>query len=164
MSNAVFATLTPEEYEHLLRAVVMYDAIRGRITGGPEISSVQERWFAEGEKLGVGIADQARDKFVGEVYDELEEFTDGETWEQLAWWLADRETARRSVGSRDEDSREVMAHRYYHEIIDELEAHGLDHFDFSDFSVTDLSPATVRHALEQYRASAPRHSERSRAE
>lgn len=155
MSNSVFVTLTPEEYEHLLRAVVMYDAVRGRITGGPEISPTQERWFAEGEKLGMWITDGEREKCMVEVYDDLDDFVDEETWEQLAWLFADREVTRRAAGSRDEDSCEVMAHRYYHEFADELHRHGIDHLDFSDLKVTTLSPATVRSALEQYRMKSP---------
>lgn len=152
MIGALFSSITPEEYEHLLRALIVYDEVRATSGGGRGISPVQEKWFAEGERLGIPVAVGDRDAYAATVLEELEQAFEHETWESIAWWIAEREAKRRSGRSRDRDAEEVIVHRYYHEIMEELDRHGIDHLAFSDLALTKLSPGVVRSALEQYRS------------
>lgn len=150
MHGSHYTSFTPDEYEHILRAIIAYDAIRGRLAN-VQTSRVQERWFEEGERLGLEMSAGERDAYVAGVMDELDEFVEGEVWEELAWWIAEREANRRSAKSRDRDAKDVITHRYYHEIMDEFNQHGIDHLAFTDVKLTELSPSIVRSALEQYR-------------
>ena len=151
MSGTQYLGLTGDEYGHLLRALILYDTIRGT-PADQSVAVLLERWFDEGERLGLDMSQEQREAMMAEVMEHLDDFVENEAWEEFAWRIAEREARRCSPKSRDRDSREIIAHRYYHEIMDEFNHHGVDHVAINDLKLTELSPSVVRTALEQYRS------------
>ena len=150
-----------EEYEQILRSVIVADFLLSRNSGrkgraAEEISRLQRRFFDEAERFGITWTDEERELFAEGCLRELDSFVSSETWDELAWWIAEREYSRRAPrlgGARrsDADARDLITHRYYHEIMDEFERHGIANVEIAGLKLSGISPETVRAALAQFK-------------
>jgi len=145
-----------EEYEQILRSVIVADFLLSRNSGrkgraADEISRLQQRLFDEAERFGITWTDGERERFAEDCLREIDSFVAEETWDELAWWIAEREYKRWADGSRDTDAKDLITHRYYHEIMEEFQRHGISNLEISGLKLSGISPETVRAALSQFK-------------
>ncbi len=157
MNAPRFLHIDREEYEHLAKALVVYDHVchrnRDRRRGGSdEVTDLQDRWLGEPERFGVSLTEEERDALVEAAYKEIDEFADGETWHELAWWLAERECARLGGSGVAKEARDLITDRLYHEIMDEFTRHGIDRLTLPIPGKDQLAPRRVADALKALRS------------
>lgn len=144
MHSPHFVGLSREDYEHIVRALVVYDHIRrstelSRKAKGEGLSELRERWLGESERFGLRFDDQERDSLIDQALREVDEFVDGEVWQELAWWIAERECKRLSSGCADEEARELVTDRIFHQVMEEFSRHGIDRLSIPGL-VQDILP------------------------
>ncbi|TAL20491.1 hypothetical protein EPN90_00890 [Patescibacteria group bacterium] len=155
--NPFFLNFSREEYEHLSRALVVYDHLRHQNRGrrgapSSEVSPVQERWLGESDRAGFAFSEEEKDKLLDEAYREIDKFIEGESWPALAWWIAEREYARRAGGGTDAETRDLVIDRIYHEVMEEFMRHGIDRLTIQGIPREEVSPGRVTQALKILRS------------
>jgi hypothetical protein len=157
MQGPHYLKIDKSDYERLARALVVYDHLRHRNAERrgertSEVSDFQERWLLEAERFGVSLREEEWESLVDEAYDVVDEFLDGETWHELAWWIAEREYRRCSSGCEDKDAKCLVTDRIYHRVMDEFERHGIDRLRLPGRLGRNDSPQRVAKTLNQLRA------------
>lgn len=151
MDAPQFLKIDKEDYVRIAKALVVFDHIRHRNSGSEdeasEVSDLQERWLGDADRFGLAISEDERGSLVDAAYDEVDEFVEGETWHELAWWLAERECKRLSVGVDDKEARTLVTDRIYHEFMEEFVAHGIDRIQVPGIPADRLPVRKVLEAL-----------------
>ena len=156
MDDVHFQRIDREDYERIAKALVAYDHIcfrnaERRNKGAREVSDLQERWLAEGDRFSRSQGDDGGDGLVDGAYREVDDFLDGEAWHELAWWLAERECKRLSADCADREARELVTDRLYHRIMEEFIEHGIDRLVLPGLSGEGMTPRRVAEALRSIR-------------
>jgi hypothetical protein len=152
MHESQFLKIDLGEYKTIVRALIVYDHIKKRNLErqgleSKEISETQERWLSESERFASDLGDEEKEKIVNSAYDEVDDFIEGETWHELAWWIAERECRRQMKGAVDRDARNLVADQIYHEVMDEFRQHGISHLDLKGLVFKSPSLHRVSEAL-----------------
>lgn len=157
MQNDHFLKISREEYEHISRALVVFDHIRHRagerhgISAAP-ISFIQERWIVEGERFGQSLSDEEREEIIQDALSLIDHFLETETWHEFAWWVAEREYKRLAADCGDDEARELVTDRIYHQVMEEFFRHGVDRVRIHGIPGDALPPRRVARALKALRA------------
>ncbi len=156
MQNPLYLNLNREDFEHIARALAVYDHVRHRNrerkhAAGAEVSELQERWLDEGERFGAPFTDEERDRLLDDAFKEIDDFVDGETWQEFAWWIAEREWKRRAGACTDKETRDLVTDRIYHEVMDEFVRHGVDQVAIPGIPADQITPRRVADALRSLR-------------
>lgn len=149
-----YVHMSKEEYDYIARALVVYDHVQSRNAAHhnkkkSEVSPVQERWLLEMDRFGdAAHEEKPPEDIVIRAYQEIDEFLEGETWHELAWWIAEREYKRLAPhGHANKEAEDVVTDRVYHQIMDEFLQHGIEHVSLNDVQLDVLKPSMVMHAL-----------------
>lgn len=155
MDTPHFIQMTKGEFARLLQALVVYDHItqrnHARGKARAELSTVQERLFQEAERFGIGTSEEQRTEIIDAAFDEIDRFVEGETWRELAWWIAERESAKRAGNCKDREATDVVTDHLYHEIMEEFQKNGIKHLAMPVPSATSLTVPHVAATLERLR-------------
>ncbi len=157
MQNDHFLKISKEEYEHIARALVVFDHLRHRTaerrnTHAAELSDLQERWMSEGERFGQSLSEEEQEKIMHDAFVAIDGFLETETWHELAWWIAEREYKQLAADCRDDEARELVMDRIYHQVMEEFFRNGVDHVQIPNVPGDALAPKRVVHALKALRA------------
>ncbi len=82
MQNPLYLNLNREDFEHIARALAVYDHVRHRNrerkhAAGAEVSELQERWLDEGERFGAPLTDEERDRLLDDAFKEIDDVVKG---------------------------------------------------------------------------------------
>ncbi len=157
MQNEHFLKISKEDYEQVARALVVFDHIRHRTAErrsikAEEPSDLQERWMIEGERFGQSLSEEEQEKIMHDAFTAIDGFLETETWHELAWWVAEREYKKLAADCRDDEARELVMDRIYHQVMEEFFRNGVDRIQIPNVPGDALAPKRVVHALKALRA------------
>ncbi len=156
MTGPQFIKIDRADYEHVARALVIYDQTtrfgKKRRSAGGEVFDLKERWLEDASRYGLEVGEQGIGKLEREALDALDEFIESEAWHELAWWIAERECARLGAEKSDRESRELVTDRIYHEVMAEFEKHGIDRLKLPGVPADPLPPHRVAETLRLLRS------------
>jgi hypothetical protein len=157
MQNEYFLKISKNEYEQIARALVVFDHLRHRTLArrngaAKDMSDLQERWLAEGERFGYALSEEAQEKIMHDAFATIDGFLETETWHELAWWIAEREYTHLAADCGDDEARELVMDRMYHQVMEEFFRYGIDRVRVPNVPGDALAPKRVVHALKALRA------------
>ena len=157
MQDSHFVKMSKEEYEHIARALIVYDHLLHRVDGrlrdrAGDVADLQDRWGGDGERFGVRGEPEDREAVFRDAFQTIDAFLETETWHELAWWIAEREYKRLAKDCRDREAREVVMDSLYHQVMEEFFHHGVDRLQIPDIPGNTLPPQRVASALKALRA------------
>ncbi len=157
MDHSQFMKIDKQQYLHIARALVVYDHVTHRNAErksgkGNDVSELQEQWLAEAERFGAVLSEEEREAVLDDAMDAMDDFVEAETWQEVAWWIAEREYKRMSVEKDDAEARDLVMDRIYHEVMEEFMKHGVERLSLPGIPRDTLSPRRVADALKHLRS------------